>query len=33
MSAEVQRDWVHGLPKDASVAEARVNLTFRLVHA
>ncbi len=29
MSGSVQENWKHGIPKDASVKEGRINLTFR----
>ena len=32
MGSGMQRHWMHQLPKDAHVSEARLNLTFRLIH-
>lgn len=32
MSGEMQRHWLHALPKMAQVEQARINLTFRFVH-
>jgi alkylated DNA repair dioxygenase AlkB len=31
MRGRTQRDWVHGVPRERSVAEPRLNLTFRRV--
>lgn len=32
MSGSSQRDWVHGVPREAKVTSPRVNLTFRRIH-
>jgi alkylated DNA repair dioxygenase AlkB len=31
MYGHCQHDWVHGVPRDKNVQEARINLTFRSV--
>lgn len=32
MGSGMQRHWIHQLPKDPHVTDARLNLTFRLIH-
>ncbi|MDY6982166.1 MAG: alpha-ketoglutarate-dependent dioxygenase AlkB [Pseudomonadota bacterium] len=32
MGSGMQRHWIHQLPKDSHVTDARLNLTFRLIH-
>lgn len=33
MSGDIQREWLHAVPKETTSRAERINLTFRLVHA
>lgn len=32
MAGATQHHWLHGIPKEAKIAEPRINLTFRYIH-